>query len=195
MANGIIWYHSGPELSYLSKIRWDRHRNEDQNAEGPGLYWTTDPKEALRYGKHLYQGTTKRGFRFVPKGKPTLSLLLRIYETAPAANRLQFIEDFGDVQPKEALSSYANQPTILDACILLYHDLFGYDADAYVKSMQNFYDGFIAHGGHPRKSDHLIAWSPEKMTIKKVIQKTKPAKTKANPIVHGVLSSPLLSKF
>lgn len=165
----IIWYHGGPKLSDLKHLRWDRERNkQDQNAEGPGLYWTTDLQEAKRYGSYLYHGTTRPGFRVLPQTKPTLAFAKQVFRVSSKQRQNDFLQEWDDQPLDKVLASYTHHDTMIDAAVLLYHDLFRYNADEYVHAMSTLYDGAVisfkktAFSG-PRK--HLVCWSPEKMTI------------------------------
>jgi hypothetical protein len=161
---GKVWYHGGPKLEYLDAIRWDRERGEDGNAAGPGMYWTVDPQEASRYGQHLYRATAKRGFRVMPKRRPTMAFVRSLFDAAPPEDRSMFLEDWADRSAGEALAAYAREETMLGAAVMLYHDLFRYDAAAYVAAMRTHYDGVRA-GQDDR---HLVVWSPEKLVIAEV---------------------------
>ena len=170
-----VWYHGGPKLTYLDAIKWDRERGiRDQNAAGPGLYWTLDPREASGYGEHLYRATTKRGFRFMPAGRPSMLCVGRLFDLAPRHRQEQFLENWPDHSLADALANYTREQTMLDAAVVLYHDLFQYNAAEYVEAMRQIYDGarVIGSGGqHGRagsRGRHLVVWAPDKMIIEAV---------------------------
>ena len=85
----IRWYHGGPRITDWDNIRWDRERStSDLNAEGPGMYWTTDPDDAWSYARGpdavVYEATLRDSFRPMPKRKPTMNNLRRLYDYATA---------------------------------------------------------------------------------------------------------------
>lgn len=165
----IVWYHGGPRLTDLRTLKWDRDRNVDQNANGPGLYWTTDREESQKYGQYHYRGTTNAGWRFMPNRPATAAFVKSLFDAASKERREAFLENWIDQTVTQALQNYVRHNTMLDASVLLYHDLFSYDADEYVRAIRTLYDGVIV--SFPKTTfsaarKHLICWSPEKMTFK-----------------------------
>lgn len=173
------WFHGGPRITDWSNMRWDRDRSEsDLNAEGPGMYWTTDLEEAASYahgGGALYIGRMLPGFRHFPKGRPTLKALERLYWYADEDSQEIFLSNWSIEYPGSAsairsvLTKYARQNTLFDAFVTLYHDLFRYDADAYVGALRDMkFDGHVigkGETGGSRKRKHLILWNPRAMEI------------------------------
>lgn len=178
----VLWYHGGPRVTDWSSLRWDRDRSQsDLNAEGPGLYFTNDFDEAAGYIGNgvILRGKTKPSFRFLPKKRPSPATLEALYTAASAESQEIFLSNWGVEWPASkhevtrALSQYTKQPSLLDAAVLLYHDLFRYDSKAFVEAMFSLgFDGFIVdkgrspHGKQPRK--HLIVWNPRAITIEEL---------------------------
>lgn len=165
-----FWFHGGPKLTDLDSLTWDRERNvRDQNAAGPGMYWTRSEREAAGYGTHLYRATTKPGFRWMPQ-RPTREFAMQLFSQATEARKQQFLENWPDSNATAALSNYVHQDTMLDTAILLYHDLFQYNAEEYVVAIRMLFDGVrVAGQGNHSTSDprgeHLVCWSPRKLVI------------------------------
>ncbi len=162
-----IWYHGGTRITDWSCVKWDRDRGKsDLNAEGPGMYWTTDPEEASGYacGKSstIYSARLGSGFRFLPKKKPTLSELRELYDLADPERQEIFRSNWPDESLRGALGHYARQESLFDAFVTLYHDLFQYDADEFVAAMRSLgFDGYVVRGttGGSRRREHLILWN------------------------------------
>ena len=175
-----VWFHGGAPISDWSQVRWDRDRSEsDLNAEGPGMYWTTDAEEAssYRHGSEgvVYRGVMRASFRKMPTKKPPLRLLLDLYGLASPDDQEVFLSNWQVEWPAKrpevlrVLTKYTHQTTLFDACVTLYHDLFRYDSDAYVSAMRAMdYDGYVVKKGTTggsRKRDHLVLWNPKAMEI------------------------------
>jgi hypothetical protein len=179
-----IWYHGGKLVSDWSRLRWDRERSvQDLNAAGPGMYWTTDPKEASGYAEEgplgvVYEGVMRRGFRKLPEVQATRALpkLQALYARAPEDSQATFLSNWSLEHPASAhevrstMQRYAYSNSLFDALVALYHDLFQYDADAYVRALQALgYDGYILDKGvrgMPGRRKHLILWNPSAMDIR-----------------------------
>lgn len=167
----LIWYHGGSKISSFETLKLDRDRDVDQNASGPGLYWTTDRKEAARYGTNLYQASTKSWFRTMPNKPSTPVFAKKIFNAASKQSQNEFLKNFDGDSVDKALISYLRKNSMLDTAVLLYHDLFRYNADEYAKAMRTLYDGVVVafpktEFSGPRK--HLIVWSLDKISIKEI---------------------------
>jgi hypothetical protein len=170
-----LWFHGGPAIEDWGAIRWDRQRGTaDPNAEGPGMYFTTDKDEARGYGRHLYVATMMRGFRLIPRRKVTPIVLRKLYELASPDDRQVFLSNWNVQQwpatPRQvdlALAHYDKQrQSNLETFVELYHDLFRYDDRAFVRAMVALgYDGHIV-GRDPRRR-HLVLYNPDAMIITK----------------------------
>jgi hypothetical protein len=180
----LRWYHGGPRITDWDHIRWDRQRgSSDLNAEGAGMYWTTDPDEAWGYTHGapdpvVYEATLRESFRPLPARKPTMKDLRALYDYADAESQEIFLSNWSIESPASqaqidsALRHYAHQQSLQDAYVTLYHDLFRYDADAYVSALRRLgYDGFIVKrgttGGSKRRK-HLIVWQPRALDIQQI---------------------------
>lgn len=175
----MTWYHGGSQIHDWRALRWDRDRaTASGNAEGPGMYWTTDRDEAERYVQPddpvIYAAQMRPGFKLAP-ARPTLPLLLGLYAAASEDAQAVFLSNWGHEWPapvavvRQVLTPYTRQATFMDAAITLFHDLFRYDADAYVRALVGLgFDGFIVEkgttGGSARRQ-HLIVWNPFELAI------------------------------
>ena len=180
----VRWYHGGPRIADWNHVRWDRDRSQsDLNAEGPGVYWTTDPDEAWGYAHGasdpvVYEATMRDSFKLLPKRKPTLKSLQDLYDYATHEDQETFLSNWSIEMPasqpqiNQALKPYTGQDTLFDAYVTLYHDLFMYDADAYVAAMQSLgFDGYIVdrtQTGSSKKKKHLILYRPRAMEIQTI---------------------------
>ena len=171
-----IWYHGGHRISDWDDLRWDRDRTTSSlNAEGPGMYWTTDPKEALSYGGVLYEGVTKDSFSAMPKRRATLAAMRSLFDLAEPEDQEIFLSNWALEPPVSKadvlriLGKYTHQNTMHDSFTSLYGDLFRYRANAYVEAMRSLgFDGVVvAKGtsGGSAKRKHLILWQPRAMLI------------------------------
>lgn len=165
-----VWYHGGTRISNWSTLRWDRERfSGDPNAEGPGMYWTSDLAEARRYASQqdpvIYHAFKGPKFRTIP-ARATISLLLKVYRAASRDDQEVFLSNWGmewPGNPSSALRNYMNKGTFHAALMLLYSDLFRYDADSFVKAMRSLnYDGFVVHR---ENRDHLVVWNTDALDI------------------------------
>lgn len=179
-----LWYHGGPRIADWEHVRWDRDRSaSDLNAEGPGMYWTTDLDEAWGYTRGddatVYVATMRDGFKFLPKKRPTMKALLDLYELAEADEQEIFLSNWNVETPASktdvahALKPYTGQTSLFDAYVTLYHDLFRYNSDVYVDAMRVLgYDGFIVErgvGGGSKRRKHLILWQPRMLDIEEAV--------------------------
>lgn len=178
------WYHGGSRVRDWSRMVWDRDRSQrDLNAEGPGMYWTTSFDEARSYTPPsgvIYRGTMRRGFRKLPKKRPSAAMLAALYEQAPRQDQEMFLADWGHERESSraishALSHYLDYPTLHEAFTVLYGDLFHHDAGDYVRGLVNIgFDGVIVpKGSRARRPTtggygdrkHLILWNVKAMKI------------------------------
>lgn len=177
-----VWYHGGPRITDWGTLRWDRDRGEsDLNAEGPGLYLTTDFDEAAGYMARgvIIKAKTRPGFRFVPKKRPSITTLRALYDATGTENQEIFLGNWGiEKHPapphvvQSALAHYTNQDSLIDAAVTLYHDLFRYDAKAFVEAMVGLgFDGFVVEKGTTggsRRRKHLIVWNPRALQVEEL---------------------------
>jgi len=183
-AKRALWYHGGPRISSGSVMSWDRDRSKsDLNAEGPGMYFTTDFDEAAGYthghaNGTIYKAKMAASFHLLPKKRPSLATLEALYELASPESQEVFLSNWSIEYPapkaevRKALTPYTHQDSLHDALVTLYHDLFRYDAEEYVGAMQSLgFDGVaIGKGttGGSRKRLHLIVWNPGAMHLEEV---------------------------
>lgn len=170
-----VWYHGGPKITSLDALTWDREYGvRDQNAAGPGMYWTMNPREAAGYGGHLYRATLRPGFRLMPARAASVAFVRRVFAAAGPARVRYLLEDHGEANEpglrERVVGIYADHDSMLDASIVLYHDLFHHDPNDYVAAMRRLYDGarVVGGGNHNaagRDGTHLVVWSPAKLTI------------------------------
>lgn len=176
----IVWYHGGTTVQDWAYYRWDRDRTtSDGNQEGPGMYWTTDLEEAQRYiadeNGALYTGAMKDGFRLLPK-RPSLGILMKLYQEADEEYQQAWLSNWDIELPasyKEIeviMKKYNSQSSMLDAAVTLFHDLFRFNANEYVRALQAIgFDGaVVARGttGGSRRRQHLILWNIRAMDMR-----------------------------
>jgi hypothetical protein len=180
----LRWYHGGPRIADWNRIRWDRERgSSDLNAEGAGMYWTTDPDEAWGYTHGapdpvVYEATFHPGFKHLPRRKPTMKDLRALFDYATAEDQEIFLSNWNietpasQTQIDSALRRYSHQQVLFDAYVTLYHDLFRYDADAYVSALRSLgYDGYVLEKGTTggsRRRKHLVLWQPRALDIQEI---------------------------
>jgi len=173
-----LWYHGGPLIEDWSEIRWDRERGSaDPNAEGPGMYWTTSLEEARGYGRHLYLAKMLPGFRLMPGHKKrglSPRELRTIYAMGRPDDQEIFLSNWNVEWPgsprllDEVLEHYARQRDVLGTFVTLYHDLFRYDAGAFIRAMIALgYDGHSVLKGKAsqREIRHLVVYNPAALLI------------------------------
>jgi len=176
-----LWYHGGSLIENWEHVRWDRDRStSDLNAEGPGMYWTTDDEEAWGYthgheDATVYVATMRDSFKLFPRKRPTMAALRDLYDFASPEDQEIFLSNWNIETPAskaeiaQALKPYTGQTSLFDAYVTLYHDLFRYDSDVYVAAMRSLgYDGFIVERGTTggsRRRKHLILWNPRMLDI------------------------------
>ena len=165
------WFHADTSASRgdFSDQRWAREKSLDPNQEGPGLYFTSEEKDASRYGGHLYSATLSKSFRRMPKKPAPTRFLHSMYAQASAEDKELFLSNWGHETESpqaiaDALSSYQNM-TVHEAAVSLYGDMIR-DANMWVRAVvKSGYDGVTLK----RKGvQHLVVWNPKKMTITKV---------------------------
>jgi len=176
------WFHGGARVYNWSRLRWDRDlTTHSGNAEGPGMYWTTDLEEAWSYVSPedpvVYRATQNPGFRYPPR-KPTFAKLVELYVQAPPERQEVFLSDWGYEWPapeaivRATLAPYSRQNTFMDAAVTLYHDLFQHNADEYVHALLALgFDGFVIQRGTTggsRRRDHLVVWNPFALSIDEI---------------------------
>ena len=167
------WFHGDREAraSFADQV-WDRDRTvASQNANGPGIYFTSSQKEAASYGPFLYEGICLPGFRLMPKKKPTMRFLLAIFSHANAADREIFLSNWDTKDPRRALASYAQrEPTIHDAAQVLYGDLIRSAGDWIRAMVACGYDGVVVSGESLANGvQHLVVFDPSKMRVSRIV--------------------------
>lgn len=174
------WYHGGPKIRPGSVMSWDRDRSrQDLNAEGPGMYFTSSYDEANGYAHAhphgvVYRGKMKRDFHLLPKKGANLATLRALYELATPESKEVFLSNWSIEYPApagdvlRALEPYTRERSLHDALVTLYHDLYRYDANEYVRSLEVLgFDGVAFDkgiiDGHHRL--HLVVWNPGAMNL------------------------------
>jgi len=141
------------------------------------MYWTTDPVQARGYAHGhadpvVYSATKRAGFVELPRKSPTLAEIRALYELAEPEARGYFLSNWDvdrDVATRSeidrALLPYSrDMGPLLDAYVTLYHDLFSYDADAYVGALRKLgYDGHVVKMREGVR--HLVLWNPKAMKV------------------------------
>ena len=176
-----VWYHGGSRVYDWAHLRWDRERSTaDPNAVGPGMYWTTDPVEARRYSHGhtdpvVYSATKRTGFVEFPKKRPTLEALRALYNLADPEAQGYFLSNWNvdrdmatRIEIDRVLLQYSrSSDSLLDAYVTLYHDLFSYDAGAYVEALRTLgYDGYVVKMRDGVR--HLVLWNAQAMKIEQM---------------------------
>lgn len=160
------WFHgdTAPRNGFLDQ-RWDRKRHESSlNAEGPGIYFTESEEDAESYGPHLYVAELKPGFKFLPKRRPTVAFLRKLYIAASPEDRELFLSNWDNMTVPRILEKYSHQLTMHDAAVSLYSDLIR-DPAAWVYAMRELgYDGHVVE--HRYGARHLVVWNPNKITVR-----------------------------
>jgi len=147
---------------------FDRPRHADKNAQGPGIYLTTDKDEASGYagtdGK-LHTVTLKPNAKIVDYEKPApRGFLQKLIKLAPKENRETGFSNWDEnphIALKRALDSYSQEDHWLQGTMGIYHDFFGSNPDPFVKAnIKAGVDGV-------RVGRHLVVYNPEILMIQK----------------------------
>lgn len=180
LPKGTTWYHGGPKIRPGSVMSWDRDRSQqDLNAEGPGMYFTSSYDEANGYAHGhkngvVYRSKMKKGFKLLPKKGANLPTLRALYQLATPESKEIFLSNWSVEYPAsegqvlQALMPYTRERSLHDALVTLYHDLYRYDANEYVTSLSTIgFDGVALDkgviDGHRRL--HLVVWNPGAMDL------------------------------
>ena len=158
----ITWYHGGASTRLVyDDHRWDRDRSTSSlNDEGPGLYFTSKYNQAAAYGGVVVQTVLPASFRLLRTSvKPSMRRLQQLYRSASDEQQQMFLDDWNTKDPKVALKPYTHQSSLHNALVTLYHDLFHYDANAWVDAVREFgFDGVVVPKMYGVK--HLVVWNP-----------------------------------
>jgi hypothetical protein len=149
----------------------DREQGIDQNALGPGVYFTRDKTQAIGYAEStgfLYSVkiNTSAERILVESKKPDRKRLSRFIDLAPKESRYYGLTNW-DVDPVQAkslaISAYAKFEDELGALLGIYHDFYGSDWKSYARSMTSI--GYDAYLHHLPAVDHLIVFNPKVIKI------------------------------
>lgn len=163
--NDDIFYHGGNIIEDFSKLVYDRDRSMDLNAEGPGLYFTNDLDEASVYGEVVYKTKLIPGLKVIKESdKPTLSILKKFLSYSSNEDKEMFLSNWGEnPNINEVLANYINDNSLIEAFILLYHDLLSYSSSKYINIMIKLgYDGYLIDKGDRK---HLVVYNVSKFDI------------------------------
>lgn len=178
------WFHGGPRIRNWRELSFDRDRfTSDLNAEGPGMYWTTEYEEAVSYIRPggVHRAILPPGFKFLPNARPKMAQLRALFELADPEDQEIFLSNWNIEPPistwampaiNRALTKYTHQTSLHDAFVTLYHDLFRVKADAYVAAMESLgYDGVLVRKGTTggsKKRKHLILWNVDAVRVEEM---------------------------
>lgn len=170
----MIWYHgtSTPIPDFADQLRYDRARGQaDPNAEGPGWYWTSSKDDAAYYGRLLYQGKYEKSLGLLQVRDPVdVISLMRFAESANREEKESFLSNWSEAKFssnlfKRIIREHYTNGDMLECMVVLYHDLFRWDADRYVLAASSVADGVRV----PKKDvTHLVVWRPETIVYEKV---------------------------
>jgi len=176
------WYHGDQSCrKSFRDQRWDRPRGQaDPNAEGPGLYWTTDHSEAWGYASPagcIYTGTLKPGVKLLGAGGALRPLVRTLVEFAEPEARYTFATNWNvdsdtveDVE-RIVLRDYVRQEGrhLFNVALALYRDLYSYDASGWVTAVRAAgYAGTLIGGkGMAGDQQHLVLYDLEAMKVLK----------------------------
>lgn len=166
----VLWYHGDTRKNFFNLwgFKWDRPRGETLNENGPGIYFTTSKEEALRY-------TSPNGCLVVAKMKPTQwksshisssskrieQKLLTFANHVSQRRKRDFMYNWGGRAFDDViLTHYTGQGTLLECMLHLYHDLFNYDAKAYVVAARRCsWSGAVVN--ITDTVTHFVCWNPQ----------------------------------
>jgi len=153
---------------------WTRHR---ERQEGPGWYWSTDPRHASSHAGHydertrtytegcIYSGYLQRRVRILDGGAPAdRPILAAVVRSAPAELEESWLRSFG-AEPSAAavrrvLKDYSGG-TQLEGLVMLYRDLFRGDAQLYIECMRTVADVCLIEQSSEYPYDlHMIVYDP-----------------------------------
>jgi hypothetical protein len=167
----MIWYHGDTgDREHFEDQRWDRDKDQDRNAAGPGIYFTERLDQAQGYGKHVYAAKLTSAFKFMPRKKPTLKLLRKFYDAVSREDQYYFLSNWTEepdtARPDVVLQKYVDfRGGMIGALLTLRNDLVQDPADWIRAARATGYHGYIVQLPEVR---HLIVWDPTKLTIRKI---------------------------
>ncbi len=161
-----IWYHGdAARRSGFSDQRMDRPRDQDQNAMGPGIYWTRDLEQARGYAfpkGYVYAArmNTTRSRVIGESTPPQRGKVLALLAQATPENREAGLSDWDEnpVRARENLirACLANE-RMLDAMLEVYRGFFTTPEEYAAAVVQAGFDAFVHE---LPEVDHLIVWNP-----------------------------------
>lgn len=148
---------------------YDRPQHVDKNAQGPGIYLTTNKEEAQGYagaaGK-VHTITLKPGARVMDyKRAASRKYLEALIKLAPKTRRdigLSNWDENPKVAMKRALDTYQSEDEWLQGTLGIYHDFYG-DTHPNDFAKANVKAGVDA----VRVGQHLVVYNPEILVIQK----------------------------
>lgn len=162
--DATVWYH-GDSIKRTTfqgqKMDRDRGAQSGGNENGPGIYWTSEYEEAQGYGKVVHHATMKvsKARLLTDKTKATVKNVTALINACDPTRRDDALTNWAETTREAfhlAVQAYVNISTFADAAVSIYHDIFGYDADAWAKAMVAI--GFDAY--QPSKRPHFVVYNP-----------------------------------
>ena len=159
-----VWFHGDPiKRTSFQGQKMDRDRQSERggNLDGPGIYWTSEYRQAESYGKVIHHATMKvsKGRLLTDKTKATPQNVANLISLCDKTQRDAALQNWAETS-KEALplaiKAYVDKSTFADASIAIYHDIFGYEADHWAKAMVDA--GYDAY--QPSQSTHFVVYNP-----------------------------------
>lgn len=172
-----VWYHGDTSRRRnFNNQDMDRDHTKDPNAMGPGIYWTSDKRQAAGYAGSngwVYEATIKTvasKLLYDDKPRPSSKDLEWLIEQSD--NPDGFLTNWGfdpgymsrKQAMKDALRAYGSSHAMIDAVLGIYHDCYGREnANAWTKNMVRMGIDAFLH----RLPDvwHLIVYNPRVIKI------------------------------
>lgn len=172
-----VWYHGdSARRPRFDDQKMDRDQHVDPNANGPGIYWTKDERQAYGYAHpngYVYTAKIKSSKLIKDNTPIKRDKVAQLILATDKEGLLYGLSNWGEDYEKgeksrafqEAVSSYTNYNTaMIDAALTIYHDFFGrVDANEWTRAMVKIgYDAFL----HKLPATyHLIVYNPSVIKV------------------------------
>jgi hypothetical protein len=163
-----LWYHGdAAKRERFDDQKMDRDRGTaDLNAVGPGIYLTRDLQQARGYAwpaGWIYTFQIRPRARVLDeKAPPVRAVISKMIDLAPADDREVGLSNYAEapvVARYKVETGLVRERSLLDALIVLYHEFYGHDANAWAAAMVQL--GFDALLHRLPEVDHLVVYNPE----------------------------------
>jgi hypothetical protein len=201
-----IWFHGDTaKRTRFDDQHMDRDRTKDRNAQGPGIYWTSDKKEAKGYAYpkgYIYTAEIK-SVKFIHDRKPKVDpkkvewLIEHSYD--PDGFLANWGFDPGHMSREramtDALRNYAYPGySLSDAALMLYNDCYGRErANQFTRNMVRMGVNAFLHKESAVK--HLIVYNPKIIKVRRIEAYSEVVDEAIDAVLAGVSVKVCLDQF